>query len=261
MRHILASLCIALLFIDHAATALDFPILTGRVVDGANILSPSAEQKIEQALSDYEQSTSIQVVVVTTPSLQGLTIEDYGVQLGRHWQIGQKDKNNGLLLIVAPNEREVRIEVGYGLEGDMTDALAKQIITSIILPHFRENHLEEGILRGTEAILSVLAGNKIPDSPLPDEFAAKYKPFLELPPLNGWHIFTLLLVVCAFIALCIRYPKIFWVLLAGFVFVLTNARTSSGSGSSRSLSSGSFSGSRSFSSGGSFGGGGASGKW
>lgn len=252
MRYILACLCTSLLFMGNAATALDFPLLTGRVVDGANILSPGAEQKIEQALRNYEQSTSIQVVVVTTPSLQGLTIEDYGVQLGRHWQIGQKDKNNGLLLIVAPNEREVRIEVGYGLEGDMTDALAKEIITSIILPHFRENHMEEGILRGTEAILNVLAGNNITESSLPDEFVAEDKPFPELPPLNGWHIFTLLLAICAFIALCIRYPKIFWVLLAGFVFVLTNARTSSGSSSSSRSGGGG---------GGSFGGGGASGKW
>jgi uncharacterized protein len=96
------------------------------------------------------------VVVVTVPSLQGLTIEQFGYQLGRHWGIGQKGKDNGVLLIVAPNERKVRIEVGYGLEGTLTDALASGIIQNAILPEFRTGRFENGILQGTDAILTVL---------------------------------------------------------------------------------------------------------
>lgn len=258
MRYILARclahLCIPLLFIGTATAAPNFPVLSGRVVDDANILSPGAEQQLEQAFNDYEHDTSTQVVVVTVPSLQGLTIEDYGVQLGRHWQIGQKDKDNGILLIVAPNEREVRIEVGYGLEGVMTDALANQIITSIILPPFREGRTEEGVVRGAKAILNVLGGGEIDASIAPDGSAAagEYPFFPELPPLTGWHIFGLILGLCVFIALCIRYPKIFWVLMA-VLAVIAKGRSGSSSGS---RSSGSRGGG-----GGSFGGGGSSGKW
>lgn len=251
-RLCLAGLCILLLFISTAAAAPSFPVLTGRVVDGADILSNGAEQKLEQDFSDYEHGTSTQVVVVTVPSLQGLTIEDYGVQLGRHWQIGQKDQDNGIILIVAPTEREVRIEVGYGLEGVMTDALANQIITTLILPHFQENRMEEGIMRGAEAILDVLGGKKIAAPSASNETATGDKPFFpELPPLSGWHIFALIFGFCVFIALCIRYPKIFWGLMAGLI-VITRGRSRSRSGS---RSSGSRGG------GGSFGGGGSSGKW
>ena len=98
-------------------------------------------------------------MVVTLKSLQGLTIEDYGVRLGRHWQIGQKGTNNGVLLIVAPNERKVRIEVGYGLEGTLTDAVAKFIIENSILPRFRANDVPDGVWRGADDIVHVLSGN------------------------------------------------------------------------------------------------------
>ena len=100
---------------------LAFPALTGRVVDDAGILDPATKAALERKLADFESKTTGQLVVVTLKSLQGTSIEDYGYQLGRHWQIGQKDKNTGALLIVAPNERKVRIEVGYGFEGTLTD--------------------------------------------------------------------------------------------------------------------------------------------
>ena len=105
------------------ACALTFPALTGRVVDEAGILDPATKATLEQKLSDFETKTTGQLVVVTLKSLQGTSIEDYGYQLGRHWQIGQKEKNTGALLIVAPNERKVRIEVGYGFEGTLTAAI------------------------------------------------------------------------------------------------------------------------------------------
>jgi uncharacterized protein len=106
---------IVLVIAVASALALTFPALTGRVVDEAGILDPATKAALEQKLADFEAKTTGQLVVVTVKSLQGTSIEDYGYQLGRFWQIGQKDKNTGALLIIAPNERKVRIEVGYGL--------------------------------------------------------------------------------------------------------------------------------------------------
>src|SRR5205085_8601810 len=103
---------------------------------------------LTQKLADFETKTTAQLVVVTLKSLQGTSIEDFGVQLGRHWQVGQKGKNNGALLIVAPNEHKVRIEVGYGLEGTLTDAITRLIIENSILPRFKANDYPGGIARG-----------------------------------------------------------------------------------------------------------------
>jgi uncharacterized protein len=136
-----------------ATYALTFPELTGRVVDEAGILDPSTKAALERKLAEFETKTTGQLVVVTVKSLQGTSIEDYGYQLGRHWQIGQKEKNTGALLIVAPNERKVRIEVGYGLEGTLTDAVSKLIIENSILPRFRVNDFAGGIGRGVDDII------------------------------------------------------------------------------------------------------------
>ena len=106
-----------------SAAEPSFPALTGRVVDDAHILDAAARAAIERKLAAFETKSGRQVVVATLPSLQGYEIEDYGYRLGRHWGIGEKGSNNGALLIVAPNERRVRIEVGYGLEGTLTDAV------------------------------------------------------------------------------------------------------------------------------------------
>ena len=104
-----------LLLVASPAAAQTFPQLTGRVVDGANLLSPADEAELTGKLAALEQASSRQLVVATVPDLQGYPIEDYGYQLGRHWGIGQKGANNGTILLVAPTERRVRIEVGYGL--------------------------------------------------------------------------------------------------------------------------------------------------
>src|SRR5690242_21298675 len=111
-----------------ALAAPTFPPLTGRVVDDAHILSEGTKTQLTQKLEDLENRTSRQLVVVTLPSLQGYEIEDYGYQLGRAWGIGQKKLNNGVLFLIAPNERKVRIEVGYGLEPILTDALSSVIL-------------------------------------------------------------------------------------------------------------------------------------
>jgi uncharacterized protein len=141
--------------------AVSFPDLTGRIVDQAKILSPTQTSQLTEALAQHEQQTTQQVVVTTVTSLQGLPIEDYGYQLGRHWGIGQKDKNNGVILLIAPKERKVRIEVGYGLEGQLTDALATQIIQQTILPNFKRGDMGAGIEQGTREILQVLTGDAL----------------------------------------------------------------------------------------------------
>lgn len=142
-----------------AQSSLTFPELTGRVVDQAGILDQAARDKLEKLSADLEAKSTDQLVVVTLKSLQGTSIEDYGYQLGRKWQIGQKDKNNGVLLIVAPNDRKVRIEVGYGLEGTLTDAIGSFIIQQAILPRFRSGDVAGGVLRGAEDIVNVLTGD------------------------------------------------------------------------------------------------------
>lgn len=129
-----------------------FPALTGRVVDGARLLSPAREAELTGTLAALERDTSDQVVVVTVDSLHGQEIEDYGYQLGRAWGIGQTEGNNGVLLVIAPTERKVRIEVGYGLEPVLTDALSALIIQNDILPSFRTGGYEAGITRGVAAI-------------------------------------------------------------------------------------------------------------
>ena len=141
------------------ALALDFPTLSGRVVDDAGILDAATRAALTQKLADLETKTTDQLVVVTLKSLQGTSIEDFGVQLARRWRIGQRDKNNGVLLIVVPSERKVRIEVGYGLEGTLTDAISRLIIANGIVPRFRANDFPGGITRGVDDIISVLTGD------------------------------------------------------------------------------------------------------
>ena len=136
-----------------------FPALTGRVVDGAGLLSPEDRDALTSELKALEDRSSDQLVVVTLPSLQGYPIEDFGYQLGRHWGIGKAELNNGVLLIVAPNERKVRIEVGYGLEPILTDALTRIIIENGILPRFRAGDYPGGIKDGVRDITLALTGD------------------------------------------------------------------------------------------------------
>jgi len=155
---LLALLLAAAVVLATPGLALDFPTLTGRVVDNANLLTSQQESRLAALLASHESATSNQVVVVTLPSLQGTAIEDFGYQLGRHWGIGQAGRDNGVLLIVAPNERKVRIEVGYGLEGDLPDAIARAIIDNDILPAFRRDDYPGGIEAGVSAIILAIEG-------------------------------------------------------------------------------------------------------
>ena len=130
------------------AEQLNFPALTGRIVDQAGILSPAVKAELETALAAHENNTTNQVVVVTLKTLGGVNISDYSLKLGRYWGIGQKDKNNGVLLVVAPNDRQVRIEVGYGLEGTITDTFSGVIVDNYIVPEFKKDDMEGGIKIG-----------------------------------------------------------------------------------------------------------------
>jgi uncharacterized protein len=153
---LILGLVLALGFAGASLAAPKFPPLTGRVVDGAHMLSSDAVQKLDGELAALEQQSGHQVVVATIPDLQGLAIEDYGYQLGRAWGIGQKGKNDGVVFLVAPNDRKVRIEVGYGLEPVLTDALSSTIIQAKVLPEFRAGRMEAGVVAGAEAVIQQL---------------------------------------------------------------------------------------------------------
>ncbi|HGY5298548.1 TPA: YgcG family protein, partial [Aeromonas salmonicida] len=142
--------------------APDFPALSGRVVDEANLMSRKQAHQLTQQLASFEKRSGIQLVVVSIDSLDGETIEEYGYQLGRHWGIGQKGKNNGVLLLIAQDERKVRIEVGYGLEGALPDAIAADIIQTRILPAFKRGDMVAGVVAGSQSIMQALAGEYQP---------------------------------------------------------------------------------------------------
>jgi uncharacterized protein len=133
-----------------------FPELTGRVVDNADILTPEVEAALTAKLEGLETQSQRQLVIATVPDLQGYDISDYGYQLGRAWGLGDETRNDGALLLIAPNDRKVRIEVGYGLEGYLTDALSSLIIQNQILPAFRDGNFPRGIEAGTDAIITQL---------------------------------------------------------------------------------------------------------
>jgi uncharacterized protein len=236
-----------------AAQNLTFPALTGRVVDEAGLLDAATRATLTQSLAELEQKSTDQLVVVTLKSLQGTSIEDYGYQLGRHWQIGQKDKNNGVLLIVAPNEQKARIEVGYGLEGTLTDAVTKLIIENSILPRFKVADFSGGIKRGVEDIIQVLSGDA---EEWQNRAAQRLSPDVSQPLPQGaiWPVIVVVLLGGGLLIFCaIRGHVICQTILQFLVLMLMSGRSSS---SGDSGGGGSFSGG-----GGSFGGGGASGSW
>lgn len=156
MRRLVFALVLLLATAAVAAEPV-WPALTGRVVDGAGVLSQAAESDLDRKLAAHEQATGDQVVVATVPSLQGLSVEAFANRLFRAWGLGGAERDDGLLLLIAPSERKVRIEVGYGLEGVVTDAASSIIIQSLILPRFRSGDLQGGIEAGVGAVLDLLA--------------------------------------------------------------------------------------------------------
>lgn len=251
----LAAALATLLCTIATAFAINFPALTGRVVDQATIIQPDTRSAIEQKLADLETKSGIQLVVATVNSLEGQDVEPYANELFRKWQLGEKKKNNGVLLLVAPNERRVRIEVGYGLEGTLTDALSKVIISNAMTPRFKAGNFSEGISRGVDDIITVLTT---------DASEWQKRPSLRLDyqqpvdPAN-WILLAALFV---FFILLIVSPTFRWLFFNVVLNVLASSGSSRGGYSGSSYSGGGYSGGGGFSGGGgSSGGGGASGSW
>jgi uncharacterized protein len=150
----------------------EIPYLTGRVNDNAHILSDSTRRSMSEKLKDHEIRTTNQVVVLTISSLNGESIEDYANKVFNEWKLGQKGKDNGVLVVVVPDEKQMRIEVGYGLEGIMPDLTASRIIQEIMVPEFRAGNYDIGITKGVNAILSVLYGESLPEIPAREQVSA-----------------------------------------------------------------------------------------
>ena len=252
----LAFLLVVGAFASPALADPTFPALTGRVVDQADILSGSDEAALTDKLAALEARTTDQLVVVTVPSLQGYDIADYGYKLGRHWQIGQAGANNGVILLVAPNERKVRIEVGYGLEGVLTDAYSSIIIQTKILPRFRDHDMPGGIMAGTDEIITQLTLDPAEAKARADK-AATAKPASS--PEDMIFLIVLLLVVAPHLVVLLAVMGLFG--KRGRNWVRSSRSSGSGwSSGGSSWSSGSSGGGFS-GGGGSFGGGGSSGGW
>lgn len=255
-------LCFSVLFAQSAVAAPEFPKLTGRVVDAANILPPDVETRLTQKLEALDTQSQRQFVVATVPDLQGYDISDYGYQLGRAWGIGDKTRNDGVLLLVAPNERKVRIEVGYGLEGVLPDGMGFLIVNNDIVPDFKAGNMPAGIEAGADAVIKQLT--------LPPEQAQQIaaKAVKESKQAGGEEM---------------SLGNVIYILFIIFFFVLPVLRAMTGSGGRRSGGRGSpiifmpgsfggggdgwggggggFGGGGFGGGGGSFGGGGASGSW
>jgi len=150
--------CLCVLWAS-SALALDVPKRPdGYVHDRANLLSPQSRQQLERALANVEAQTSNQILLVTFPSLEDESLEDFSMQLAEAWKPGQKDKDNGIIFLIFKEDRKMRIEVGYGLEGVLPDALAGQIISQQVTPYFKEGRFEEGIVKGLESIFQAIQG-------------------------------------------------------------------------------------------------------
>ncbi len=157
MRRFIISLFIVLL-IGSTAAALGIPKPTGYINDQANIISPEVELKLEQFLKDFDKSDSTQISVLTIPTLDGESLEDYSLRVLESWGLGQKGKDNGTLLLVAKAEKKIRIEVGYGLEGRLTDLLAGRIVDNEISPRFKQGDFDGGIVSGVVGIAQAVRG-------------------------------------------------------------------------------------------------------
>jgi uncharacterized protein len=248
------ALVAALLLVGTALAAIKLPALTGRVVDETGALSASVRSGLEADLAAHEQKTGQQVVVAIVKSLQGVEIEEYGVDLIRGWSIGQKGKNTGAVLLVAPNEKRVRIEVGYGLEGALTDAASRVIIDRTILPQIKRGDLPAGVVAGAHEMLRVLSGDLTEEelTPARGKRAAK-------DPGGGVSVVVFILILVFIVWLISRRDRgarsVLWAVL------LSNSWGRGGGGGWGGGSGGGFGGGGFSGGGGSGGGGGASGSW
>jgi uncharacterized protein len=190
VKSLLAFIVAALAWtVPPAGAELAVPFLSGRIVDEAGVLSGGARERVASMLKAHEDATGNQIAILTVPTLQGESVEDYAVRVFEDWKLGQKDKDNGVLVLVAPQDRRMRIEVGYGLEGTLTDAAASRVIRDLMTPRFREGNYDVGIESGVTGIVQVLEGREPRDPEVnwaatPDDtnglqFAGAPMPLLE----------------------------------------------------------------------------------
>ncbi|MDP1965472.1 MAG: TPM domain-containing protein [Reyranella sp.] len=238
--------CLLAFAVGVAALAANFPALTGRVVDQANIIPADQRIAIEAKLADLESKSGIQLVVATVTSLDGQEIEPYANELFRAWKLGERTKNNGVLLLVAPNERRVRIEVGYGLEGTLTDALSQVIISNAITPRFKSGDFAGGITRGVDDIIIVLTTDA-------SEWQKRPSLRVDRDPAAGRINWLAIAGIVVVIGLMIISPAFRWMV---FGMLLSGRGGAGGLGGGGRAGRGGFGGG-----GGSSGGGGASGRW
>ena len=244
---------IAALWVGVALAAANFPPLTGRVVDQAKILSPVTVADLERKLSDLEQKSGIQLVVATVPSLGGEEIEPYANELFRAWRLGEAKQNNGALLLIAPKERRMRIEVGYGLEGTLTDAVSSIIISNAIAPRFKAGDFNGGVTRGVDDIITALTTDSAEWKPKPTDMRAEHDASL-LDTLAPFLIFLFIMFVISRISRRSGGGNVIFIPMGGGGF--GRGGFSGGFGGGGGGFGGGFSGG-----GGSSGGGGASGGW
>ncbi|MDJ0449177.1 TPM domain-containing protein [Methylocystis sp. JR02] len=257
--------CLVFVFCLLAALAFaapNYPALTGRIVDQAGVIPEATRASLQTKLKDLEDKSSIQLVVATIKTLDGYDIETYANGLFRAWKLGEAKKNNGVLFLVAPSERKMRIEVGYGLEGTLTDALSKVILASAVAPKFKAGDYGAGIERGVEGIIEILSGDSaewVKKAPPPPSMVDELLPLL---------IFALFVFIFIMMARSAGRPKDYRHYRRGGppIVILPPSRGDWGDGGSfgggSSWGGGDGGGFDSFSGGGgSSGGGGASGDW
>ncbi len=240
------------------------PELNSPVVDKADIFSSSEKQQMVQALLELEKRTSAQLALLTVPDMDGLTIEDFSMRAAEKWRLGQKDRDNGVLIVLAMEEKKVRIEVGYGLEGSLTDAKSGYIIRNVMLPYFRKGNFAQGLYRGTEAVAGIITGSS---DISPQELARYQKKAGHSSSGGGGFTFFVVLLFMIFMNLGRmaggrRRGGLLTGLFLGSLMSRGGRYSSRGFGgfSSGGFGSGGFGGGFS-GGGGGFGGGGASGGW
>ncbi len=173
--------------IISTALALEVPPLKGRVNDHARLVPAESARKLETRLAVFDQETGHQVALLTIPSLEGDALESFSIRVAETWKIGRKGFDNGVILLVVVKDRKLRLEVGYGLEGVLPDAIASRIIREIIVPRFRANDYAGGILAGIDAVLKTIRGEPL----------AKSAP--RPRPVESWGLNIFLLLMLFFI--------------------------------------------------------------
>ena len=277
-------LTLALVFLDaRPVVALEVPPLKGRVNDYAGILAPATARQLEEVLQNFETTESTQIVLLTVPSLDGASLEDFSMRVVEAWKPGQNKLDNGALLLIAKNDRKLRIEVGYGLEGKLTDLVSGRIIRDIITPRFKEGNLDQGVIDGISAMMAAVKGEFAVADNIPQQsngvdpgsiiifllvFLSVLGRMLSRAPFLAAGVGAILFPVFGALALGLGSLWLLALALFGFIGGLITARMAGVVGSSRywggtgGFGGGSSGGFGGFSGGGgSFGGGGASGGW